>query len=220
MVSESCHFEKCQGSPGTQQISAMNSEAKEAVILLLEDEMNDALLFREALNELGCLTQRFISQSPNDMSTLKRILLVEDNKNDRELALAALKEYYLANEIIEARDGVEALDYLHRRGQFANHAPGNPAVVLLDLKMPRLDGLEVLKEMKSHEKLKMIPVVMLTGSREESDLLESYRTGVNAYMVKPIDFQQFVDAVKQIGLFWAVLNEPPPGTWSPVSSQP
>jgi len=147
------------------------------------------------------------------MNTLKRILLVEDNNNDRELALTALKEFHLANETIEARDGVEALDYLHRRGQFAGHPPGNPAVVLLDLKMPRLDGLEVLKEMKAHEKLRMIPVVMLTGSREESDLLESYRTGVNAYMVKPIDFQQFADAVKQLGLFWAVLNEPPPGTW-------
>lgn len=146
------------------------------------------------------------------MDKLKRILLVEDNSKDIELTLAALEEHNLANEVMVLRDGVEALNYLRRRDSFATHPPGNPAVVLLDLKMPRLDGLQVLKEMKADECLKMIPVVMLTASREERDLIESYRGGVNAYMVKPIDFQQFVDAVKQIGLFWAVLNEPPPGT--------
>jgi CheY-like chemotaxis protein len=148
------------------------------------------------------------------MNTLKRILLVEDNSKDRELALAALGENNLANEVIVARDGVEALDYLYRRGSYADYPPGNPAVVLLDLKMPRMDGLDVLKHMKSEERFKMIPIVMLTASREERDLVESYRGGVNAYMVKPIDFDQFIAAVKQIGLFWAVLNEPPPGTWS------
>ena len=148
------------------------------------------------------------------MNTLKRILLVEDNGKDRELALAALGENNLANEVVVARDGVEALDYLYRRGSYSDYPLGNPAVVLLDLKMPRMDGLDVLKHMKSEERFKMIPIVMLTASREERDLVESYRGGVNAYMVKPIDFDQFVAAVKQIGLFWAVLNEPPPGTWS------
>jgi CheY-like chemotaxis protein len=146
------------------------------------------------------------------MNRLKRIVLVEDNSKDIELTLAALEEHNLANEVIILRDGVEAMDYLCRRAPFADRPPGNPAVVLLDLKMPRMDGLQVLKEMKSSEDLKTIPVVMLTASREERDLIESYRSGVNAYMVKPIDFQQFVDAVRQIGLFWAVLNEPPPGT--------
>jgi CheY-like chemotaxis protein len=148
------------------------------------------------------------------MNALKRILLVEDNSNDRELALAALGENKLANEVVVARDGVEALDYLYRRGSYADYPPGNPAVVLLDLKMPRMDGVEVLKHMKSDERFQMIPIVMLTASREERDLVESYRSGVNAYMVKPIDFDQFVAAVKEIGMFWAVLNEPPPGTWS------
>lgn len=146
------------------------------------------------------------------MNKLKRIVLVEDNSKDIELTLAALEEHNLTNEVIVLRDGVEAMDFLCRRGRFGDRPPGNPAVVLLDLKMPRMDGLQVLKEMKSRDDLKTIPVVMLTASREERDLIESYRSGVNAYMVKPIDFQQFVDAVRQIGLFWAVLNEPPPGT--------
>jgi len=144
--------------------------------------------------------------------TLKRILLAEDSPEDVELTMAALEEHRLANEVIVVGDGVEALDFLHRRGSFRDRAPGNPAVVLLDLKMPRLDGLEVLRDMKVDDWLRAIPVVMLTSSREESDIVESYQLGVNAYVVKPVVFQEFVDAVKNLGLFWAVLNEPPPGS--------
>ena len=144
--------------------------------------------------------------------TLKRILLAEDSPEDVELTMAALEEHRLANEVIVVGDGVEALDFLHRRGSFRDRAPGNPAVVLLDLKMPRLDGLEVLRDMKVDDRLRAIPVVMLTSSREESDIVESYQLGVNAYVVKPVVFQEFVDAVKNLGLFWAVLNEPPPGS--------
>ena len=144
--------------------------------------------------------------------TLKRILLAEDSPEDVELTMAALEEHRLANEVIVVGDGVEALDFLHRRGSFRDRAPGNPAVVLLDLKMPRLDGLEVLRDMKVDDWLRAIPVVMLTSSREESDIVESYHLGVNAYVVKPVVFQEFVDAVKSLGLFWAVLNEPPPGS--------
>jgi CheY-like chemotaxis protein len=142
-------------------------------------------------------------------NSLKRILLVEDNARDVELSLAALGEHNLANQVDVARDGGEALDYLYHRGNFASRPPGHPAVILLDLKMPRIDGLEVLDQIKRDDTLRMIPVVMLTSSREERDLVESYKRGVNAYMVKPIDFQQFVDAVKQLGLFWAVFNEVP-----------
>jgi CheY-like chemotaxis protein len=145
------------------------------------------------------------------MATLKRILLVEDSLADAELALHGLSEYRLANEVQHVRDGVEALDYLHRRGDFAERPPGNPAVVLLDLKMPRLDGMEVLKEMKGHPELRMIPVVVMTSSREEGDLLQTYSLGVNAYVVKPVKFPAFVEAVKQVGSFWALINEPPPG---------
>ena len=152
------------------------------------------------------------------MSAFKRILLVEDSIKDVELTLAALEEHSLANEVVVARDGGEALDYLFRRGQFANHANGVPVVVLLDLKMPRMDGLEVLKQMKSHPDLKSVPVVMMTSSREERDLVKSYELGVNAYVVKPVDFQQFVDAVKNLGFFWALINEPPPGS-RPSSKQ-
>src|SRR5207302_871916 len=137
---------------------------------------------------------------------------------DVELTLAALAEHNLANEVAVARDGVEALDYLYCRGRFSGRASGNPAVILLDIKMPRMNGLEVLQRIKSDPQLKMIPVVMLTSSREEPDLLESYKLGVNAYVVKPVDFQQFVDAVKQVGAFWAVLNEPPPGS-APASGR-
>jgi CheY-like chemotaxis protein len=144
------------------------------------------------------------------MSTLKRILLVEDNARDVELSLAALAECHLANEVVVMRDGAEALDYLFRRGKFAERPKENPAVILLDLKMPKVDGLEVLNQVKQSADLQMIPIVMLTSSREESDLVASYKGGVNAYIVKPIDFDQFVDAVKQLGLFWAVLNETPP----------
>lgn len=143
------------------------------------------------------------------MSNLRRILLVEDNRNDVELALAALETHNLANEITVARDGAEALDFLHRRGRFADRADGNPVVVLLDIKMPKLTGLEVLERMKNDPKLKTIPVVMLTSSREEPDLARAYALGVNAYVVKPVDFAQFTDAVRQVGAFWAVLNEPP-----------
>lgn len=144
------------------------------------------------------------------MADLKRILLAEDNPKDVELTLSALDEYNLANEVVVVNDGAEALDYLYRRGKFAMRSDNNPAVVLLDLKMPKVDGLEVLRTIKSNPDLKTIPVVMLTSSREESDLVESYRLGVNAYVVKPVDFQQFVDAVKKLGSFWALLNEAPP----------
>lgn len=141
---------------------------------------------------------------------LKRIVLAEDNPNDVELTLAALAEINLANEVVVVRDGAEVLDYLRRRGQYAGRADGNPGVLLLDLKMPKIDGLEVLQQIKADEKLRTIPVVMLTSSREEQDLIRSYRLGVNAYVVKPVDFKAFVDAVRQLGAFWAVLNEPPP----------
>jgi CheY-like chemotaxis protein len=145
------------------------------------------------------------------MAPLKRILLVEDSEHDVELTLAALDEYNLANEVIVARDGVEALDYLYGRGKFAGHANGLPVVVLLDLKMPKLDGLEVLRQMRTDPALKAVPVVMITSSREEQDLIRSYELGVNAYVVKPVDFQKFVESIKQIGFFWAIINEPPPG---------
>ena len=144
------------------------------------------------------------------MSALKRILYAEDSAADVELTLAALEEHHLANEVVVVGDGVEALDYLHRRGAFAAREAGNPAVVLLDLKMPRVDGLEVLRQVKSDPDLRTIPVVIMTSSREERDLVESYRLGVNAYVVKPVDFEQFVAAVKEVGMFWAVVNEPPP----------
>ena len=146
------------------------------------------------------------------MAPLKRILLAEDNERDVELTLAALEEHNLANEVVIARDGAEALDYLHRRGKFAGHANGLPVVVLLDLKMPKVDGLEVLRQMREDSALKHVPVVMITSSREEQDLVSSYQLGVNAYVVKPVDFQKFVESVKQIGFFWAIINEPPPGT--------
>ncbi len=146
------------------------------------------------------------------MSELKRILLAEDSPNDVELTLAALGEHHLANEVVVVKDGVEALDYLYRRGGFQVRPSGNPAVVLLDLKMPKLDGLEVLKRMRAEAALRTVPVVMLTSSREERDIVESYQLGVNAYVVKPVAFQDFVAAIKSLGLFWAVLNEPPPGS--------
>jgi two-component system response regulator len=146
------------------------------------------------------------------MNYLPRILLVEDSVQDAEMALKALADYHLANEVLHLRDGAEALDFLHRRGEFADRTNGQPAVVLLDLKMPRVDGLEVLRQIKDDADLKMIPVVIMTSSREERDLLDSYRLGVNAYVVKPVKFPEFVDAVKQVGAFWAVLNEPPLGS--------
>lgn len=149
------------------------------------------------------------------MKRLRRILLVEDSLNDIDLTLAALEEHHLANEVVVTRDGEEALDYLYRRGQFASRDQNLPAVVLLDIKMPKVNGIEVLRQMKSDAALKSLPVVMLTSSKEEPDLAACYELGANAYVVKPVDFQQFVDAVKQVGAFWAVLNEPPPGESRP-----
>jgi CheY-like chemotaxis protein len=146
------------------------------------------------------------------MSDLKRILLVEDDPKDVELTLTGLAEYNLANEVIVAGDGEDALDYLYRRGAYADRQHGNPAVMLLDLKLPKLNGFEVLEKIRSDENLKMIPVVVLTSSHEERDLVQSYKLGVNAYVVKPVDFHQFVNAVKELGAFWAVVNEPPPGS--------
>ena len=143
---------------------------------------------------------------------LDRILLVDDSPRDTEMALDALAQHNLANEVVALRDGVEALDYLYGRGQFAGRANGQPAVVLLDLKMPKVDGLEVLRQMKGDPQLKTIPVVVLTSSREEQDLARSYQLGANAFIVKPVQFQAFVEAVKLVGAFWAVVNEPPPGS--------
>jgi len=146
------------------------------------------------------------------MNELGRILIVEDDPKDVELTLTALAEYNLANEVIVTRDGEEALDYLCCRGNFKMRASDNPAVMLLDLKLPKVDGLEVLQQVKSDEKLKMIPVVVLTSSREDKDMVASYQLGVNAYVVKPVDFHEFVNAIKELGVFWAVINEPPPGS--------
>lgn len=143
------------------------------------------------------------------MNSLKRILLVEDSIRDAELILDALEGNKLANEIVHVRDGAEALDYLYRRGPFANRSDDHPALLLLDLKLPKVDGLEVLRQIKGDPALRMIPVVMMTSSRQEQDLLRSYELGVNAYVVKPLKFQDFVDAVKQVSAFWAVLNEVP-----------
>ena len=146
------------------------------------------------------------------MSALGRILLVEDDPKDVELTLTALDDYKLANEVVVARDGEEALDYLYCRGKFQTRSNDNPAVLLLDLKLPKVDGLEVLRQIKSDEKFKMIPVVVLTSSHEEKDMVTSYKLGVNAYVVKPVDFHEFVNAVKELSVFWAVINEPPPGS--------
>ncbi|QRK10654.1 response regulator [Archangium violaceum] len=145
------------------------------------------------------------------MTELKRILLVEDNANDVALTLAALEEAHLANEVVVVRDGQQALDFLRRRGSYADRPDGHPAVVLLDLKLPKVDGLEVLAQVKNDPELKPIPIVMLTSSREEQDLTRSYGLGVNAYVVKPVAFPDFVEALKDLGLFWAVVNQPPPG---------
>jgi len=143
---------------------------------------------------------------------IRSILLVEDDVRDVELTLAALEEHHLANKVFVVHDGAEALDYLYHRGEFKNRAAGNPVVVVLDNKMPKVSGLEVLKTMKADEQLKIIPVVVLTSSRETPDLVEFYKHGVNAYVVKPVDFAEFMKAVKQLGVFWAAINEPPPLT--------
>ncbi len=145
------------------------------------------------------------------MKELKRILLIEDSANDAELILAALSENHLANEVVVVRDGEEALDYLYRRGLFRLRMEGYPVVVLLDLKLPKIDGLEVLAQLKSDPVMRVIPVVVLTSSREEPDLVRCYELGVNAYVVKPVDYYEFVDSIKSVGLFWAVINQPPVG---------
>lgn len=143
---------------------------------------------------------------------LKPILLIEDNPHDLELTLVALERSQLANEVIVLRDGAEALDYLFRRNNYAERSEGNPAVLLLDLKLPKIDGLQVLKSVRETPELRSIPIVMLTSSREEPDLQRAYELGVNAYVVKPVEFKEFVSAISDLGVFWAVLNEPPPGS--------
>ncbi|MCC4587944.1 response regulator [Xanthomonas melonis] len=143
------------------------------------------------------------------MTAIRTILLAEDSPADAEMAVDALREARLANPIVHVEDGVEAMDYLLRRGAFADREEGLPAVLLLDIKMPRLDGLEVLKQVRSDEALKRLPVVILSSSREESDLARSWDLGVNAYVVKPVDVDQFFNAVKTLGTFWAVINQAP-----------
>src|SRR5271155_1276871 len=146
------------------------------------------------------------------MDKIGRILMVEDDPKDVELTLTALEEYNLANEVVIVGDGQEALDYLYCRGAFKTRTTDNPAVMLLDLKLPKVDGLEVLQQIKSDENLRLIPVVVLTSSHEEKDMVASYKLGVNGYVVKPVDFHEFVNAIKELGAFWAVINEPPPGS--------
>jgi len=143
---------------------------------------------------------------------LKAILLVEDNPNDRELVLIALEKMRLANQVIATQDGAAALDYMYRRGVYQDRAEGNPAVILLDLKLPKVDGLQVLKQMKADPTMKNVPIVMLTSSREDKDLIRCYSLGVNAYVVKPVSFTQFIEAIGDLAVFWTALNEPPPGS--------
>jgi CheY-like chemotaxis protein len=146
---------------------------------------------------------------------VKRILIVDDSPNDVELAIAALAEKNLANEVDVAEDGEEALDYLYKRGKFVNQT-GNPAVILLDIKMPKMDGIEVLRHIRADPDFKHIPVIMVTSSREEKNLVESYQLGANSYVVKPIDILQFIDAIKVLGQYWAVINQPPPAKFTKV----
>ena len=141
---------------------------------------------------------------------IKTILIVDDSRNDVELAIAALTEKNFANEIVVAEDGVEALDFLYKRGKYAGDLNGSPAVILLDIKMPRMNGIEVLKHIRSNPDFKLIPVIMLTSSNEEKDLIESYKLGANSYVVKPVDIIQFIEAIKILGQYWAVINQPPP----------
>ena len=151
---------------------------------------------------------------------LKPILLVEDDARDLELTLVALERSELANDVVVVRDGAQALDYLRREGEFADRAAGNPAVVLLDLKLPKIDGLEVLKAVRETSELRSLPIVMLTSSHEEGDVVKSYELGVNAYVVKPVEFKAFVAAIADLGVFWAVLNEPPPGSTKAARRNP
>ena len=143
------------------------------------------------------------------MDRFRRILLVEDDPRDVELTITALEDYKLANEVEVCRDGQEALDYLFCRGKFSDRINENPAVLLLDLKLPKVNGLEVLQKIRADARLRMLPVVMLTSSHEEKDMVRSYQLGVNAYVVKPVDFHEFINAVKELGMFWAVINQPP-----------
>ena len=142
-------------------------------------------------------------------TTVRKILIADDSPKDIELTISALAENNLANEVVVAEDGEEALDYLYKRGKFANES-GNPAVILLDIKMPKMNGIEVLRHIRSDPKFKLIPVIMVTSSREERDLVESYKLGANSYVVKPVDIVQFIDAIKVLGQYWAVINEPLP----------
>jgi CheY-like chemotaxis protein len=146
------------------------------------------------------------------MVEIRTILFAEDNPKDVELTLEALREHNLANNVIVVRDGVETMDYLRCEGKYKQRKPGNPAVLLLDIKMPRMDGIEVLRAIRKDKTLNLIPVVMLTSSREQQDLIKSYELGVNAYVVKPVDFKEFIEAVKQLGVFWAIINEVPPSS--------
>jgi len=155
-----------------------------------------------------------------EIGNIKNILLVEDDPRDVELTLTALAEHNLANKVLVVHDGAEALDFLYGRGKFTGRGGGHPVVVLLDIKMPRVNGLEVLKTIKADENLKIIPVVMLSSSRETPDLVECYKHGVNAYVVKPVDFGEFMKAVKHLGIFWAAINEPPPQTGREETSTP
>ena len=144
------------------------------------------------------------------MNKSQKILLVEDDPKDEELTVTTLEKYHVSNDIVVVPDGEEALDYLFRRGKYQNVSGGYPCVVLLDLNLPKIHGLEVLRQIRADKKLKKIPVVILTSSREEKDLIESYQIGINAYVVKPVNFHEFVEAVKNLGTFWCIINEPPP----------
>lgn len=146
------------------------------------------------------------------MNQIERILLAEDDPRDVELTLSGLEASNLANEVVVVEDGARALDFLFRRGDFKNRSEGNPALVLLDLKMPKVDGLDVLRAIRGDESLRLIPVVILTSSRQESDLIQGYNLGVNAFVVKPVAFASFISVIKELGMFWALINEPPPGS--------
>jgi len=152
--------------------------------------------------------------------TPRRILLVDDSPRDTEMALDALHQYHLANEVTTLRDGAEALDFIFRRGDYAGRDGADPAVIMLDLKMPRVDGIEVLRQLKADPRFRRIPVVVMTSSREDQDLARCYELGVNAYVVKPLTFHEFIEAIKTLGTFWAVLNEPPPAGPNPPIPNP